>query len=75
MSNSLEIQAFCKNVKGLRVKYNLTKKRMSSLLGIGIKTLNKIEEGILPARLSAGVIIKVSITFEISPSQLFSEME
>ena len=43
---------------------------MSELLGIGIKSLNKIEKGEVPPRLSANVIFNIWRYFHIRPKDL-----
>ncbi len=42
------IEYFTHNIFFLRQKYNLTKKQMAMILGIGMSSLNKLEQGILP---------------------------
>ena len=46
---------FCKNIKNLRISNNLSKKDMAQRLGISIRTLNIIESGELPKRLSTKI--------------------
>lgn len=56
------------NVLYLRKTHNITKKEMAKILGIGIKTLSKIEQGILPPRLSVEVLFRIRDYFGISLS-------
>ncbi|MBQ7037463.1 MAG: hypothetical protein IJN74_08285 [Clostridia bacterium] len=39
---------------------------MAKILGIGIKTLNKMEQGVLPARLSVEVLFRIKERFGVS---------
>ena len=73
MVTDKEIMNFCCNVKRLREDNNLTKKQMAEICGIGIVSLNKLEQGILPPRLSAYMIIGIYNNFGIMPSDLFEK--
>ena len=53
------------NVLYLRKKHKITKKEMAEILGIGIKTLNKIEQGLLPPTLSVEVLFSIREHFGI----------
>ena len=53
------------NVLYLRKKNNITKRGMAKIMGIGIKTLNKIEKGLLPPRLSVEVLFRIRDYFGI----------
>lgn len=53
------------NVLYLRKKHNITKKDMAKIFGVGIKTLNKIEQGLLQPRLNVKVLIEIQEHFEI----------
>jgi len=68
-----EIMNFCCNVKRLRVENKLTKKQMAEICGIGVGSLNKLEQGILPPRLSAYMLLGIYNYFGIMPSALFEK--
>lgn len=53
------------NVLYLRKTHNITKKEMAKILGVGIKTLSKIEQGLLPPRLSVEVLFRIRDYFGI----------
>ena len=72
MENLSDIQILCQNIKSLRQQHNLSKKEMSQILGIGMKTLNQIENGILPPRMSCEPLFRIQSHFGIRPQQLFS---
>ncbi len=62
-----EQQIFCRNILLLRKSHGLSKKEMSQILGISICSLNKIEQGELPPRLSVSVVFQLYKFFGISP--------
>ncbi len=64
-------QIFCRNIKKLRVSHNLTKTEMAKILKISMHTLNKIESGELPKRLTVKVIYAIVDEFDISADDLF----
>ncbi len=63
---------FCYNVKNLREEHKLSKKQMAKILGIGTKTLTSIENGVIPPRASAELILNICDRFSISPQELFT---
>ena len=71
MKTDIDVKTFAKNLKHLRMKNNLTKKEMAVKLGIGIKTLSTLENGILPPRFRANTVFKIKTEFGFSPSQMF----
>ena len=71
MKTDIDVKTFAKNLKHLRLKNNLTKKEMAVKLGIGIKTLSTLENGILPPRFRANTVFKIKSEFGFSPSQMF----
>ena len=68
------LKTFFGNIASLRKHYGYSKKHMAQILGISIGTLNKIEAGITPPRLSIEVVLAVSRFFHIQPSVLFSQL-
>ena len=64
---------FCQNVSAIRKKHCLSKKEMARLLGIGIGSLNKLERGIIPERMSCDIIIRISRIFDIEITDIFAE--
>ncbi len=62
---------FCKNIKKLRASHHLTKTEMSERLGISVKTLNTIESGEIPKRLSLKVVYAAMDAFGVNPADLF----
>ena len=66
-----QLENFLYNIAFLRKYYGYPKTKMSKILGIGTKTLSKIESGILPPRLDAKVFLKTKIHFGISVNIMF----
>ncbi len=62
---------FCANVKELRKKNNLSKREMAKRLGIGVKSLTLIENGIIPPRLNCEILFYIRKSFGVKPSDLF----
>ena len=71
METIIDVKIFAKNLKYIRLKNKLSKKAMAQKLGIGIKTLNALENGILPPRFRANTVFKIKTEFGFSPSQMF----
>ena len=67
-----EIIKFTKNVAKLRKKHNLSKIRMCNILKTSIHSLNKIEKGIIPKKLSLEVVFRIENHFGITPKDQFS---
>ena len=65
-----DIQNLLHNITFLRKHHNLSKKKMARLLHIGIPTLNKIEIGVLPDRLSAEVLVYLANYFGYTTDDL-----
>ncbi len=68
-----EMEIFLKNVTWIRRHYGLSKKRMAELLGIGIASLNKIENGEMPQRLGVEIVFRICDKFGLSPEEQFSQ--
>ena len=61
------------NIKILRTKHNLTKKKMCEIMGIGIQSLNKIESGVIPPKLELRALFALVIYFKLSPTYIFTK--
>lgn len=62
---------FCENIKKIRKNKKLSKKNMAELLGISTYSLNIIESGKIPRRLSIEIIYNINSSLGIFPSELF----
>ena len=67
-----ELTKLLNNLTRLRKQNDLTKTEMANALHISTVTLNKIENGIMPKRLGANILIRASRYFSIPIEQLFS---
>lgn len=70
---SEDVRNFLYNIKWLRKNKNLSKRSMAKILKISAETLNRIENGELPPKLSADVIWRIYLNFGISPDMQFRE--
>ena len=59
------------NLVWLRHHHGISKARMAKLLGIGAKTMNRIESGEFPPGISVRVIFRASRTFHVAAKDLF----
>jgi len=75
MVQKSDVQILCQNIKYLRREHELSKGEMAHILGVGIRTLNDIERGILPPRISCEMLFRIQHHFGISPGQLFTPIE
>lgn len=58
------------NIIWLRNHYELSKRDMMKIMGIGAKTLDRIENGELPKRLKASALIRLCERFDIKADEL-----
>lgn len=66
-----EYDNFCHNITWLRKHHHLSKKEMAKLLGISIGSLNKIESGQIPPRMTTEVLTQANKHFGIPIHNLF----
>ncbi len=60
-------EIFTYNVTWLRKKHKLSKAKMANLLGIGVKSLTKLEMGKIPPRISVDILFRIEEHFGIHP--------
>ncbi|MBQ7355745.1 MAG: helix-turn-helix transcriptional regulator [Clostridia bacterium] len=75
MNERDEIDAFCKNIKYLRIKNGVSKNEMANIMHISMYCLTKIEKGILPPSLDVAVLFRIHAYFGVPPARLFSKIE
>ncbi len=61
---------FCRNIRYLRAKHHLSQQEMAKLLGIGVGTLRKMEQGMIPPRLGCGVLCRLAASFHVSANAM-----
>ena len=69
-----ELQCFCENIRQLRKEKKLSRYAMAKKLKIGVVTLRKIEQGIIPPRLSCKILLTIFDEFHIEPAKMFSPL-
>ena len=66
-----ELKNLAYNIVFLRKNRGFSKKEMTKILGIGIGTLNKLEKGEVPPRMTVIPIINIWKYFGIHPKEQF----
>ncbi len=61
------------NIKWLRKHHGISKKRMAQIMGIGIGSLNQLERGSVPQRLTVTVLFAIEDHFGIAPPELLGK--
>lgn len=69
--NSEQMDNFLHNIAWLRQHYGFSKRKMAKILHIGIPSLNKIERGECPERLSSRVAFYIRDYFHIPVPDLW----
>lgn len=64
---------FTHNVKWLREHYGYSKTRMAKILKISTASLERIENGELPAKLNMNVLFRIGDFFGVDPGRLTAE--
>ena len=67
-----EREIFLYNIAWLRRHHGISKKKMAELLEIGVGSLNKMESGKMPPKLSVVVLFAVQDSFGIRPQDLLA---
>ena len=74
MNDQTEISILCENVKRLRKRENLSKKEMARLMGIGVRSITMLENGVLPIRMKANALWYLKWRFGITIEELLSKI-
>lgn len=72
-TNSDEFVILMHNIAWLRTHHGLTKIEMAKILGVSVKTLNKIESGVFPIQLGVSVLANVYFHFGLRPNVLLAQ--
>lgn len=67
-----ELETLCWNLACLRRREGLSRQEMAKLLGIGVESMKRVEEGILPPGLRVSVLYRAAGHFGISPADLLT---
>lgn len=65
----------CSNIKKLRKAHNLTQRQMAEICKISVASLRKLENNIIPPRLSVEILFNIYKHFDLTPSELFSDIK
>ena len=68
-----EIENFVFNIVRLRNHHKLSKREMAKILRIGIKSLDKLEKGVIPPRIGVEVVFNIYKNFGVAPKDLFGQ--
>ncbi len=66
-----ELENLLYNIVWLRKHYNLSKNKMAKILGISVYSLNKIENGVFPPKLTVKIFENLQTHFNIHPKNIF----
>lgn len=70
METDKQLTIFCQNLRYLRQKHGLSKTRMANILGVGINTLNHLEQGTTSPRLGSSVLYNAGVYFHVKTDDL-----
>ncbi|MBQ8935361.1 MAG: helix-turn-helix transcriptional regulator [Oscillospiraceae bacterium] len=73
IANAKCISNLLHNIAWLRREFGISKSEMAKLLGIGVGSITKIEQGELPPRMGAHVLLNVREHFGFHPCELLGE--
>lgn len=71
--NNQQLKNFLNNISWLQEFYGLSKNKMSKVLKISVESLNKIERGIIPSRISVEILFNIEKAFNIQPHIMFEK--
>ncbi|MBQ9745279.1 MAG: helix-turn-helix transcriptional regulator [Clostridia bacterium] len=74
MSTQTEISILCENVKRLRKREKLSKKEMARIMGVGVRSITMLENGVMPVRMKADVLGRLKWRFGVTIEELFSKI-
>ena len=75
MNSNDQFLILCNNLRQLRRKHGLSKKKMASILGIGVGSLTFLENDTIPSRLGCGFLFSASRYFGIRACDLFLPLD
>ena len=74
MNHETSMFIFLENLRRLRKREGLSMREMAKKLGVGVKTLEQMENGIVPAHVSCSIICRTQREFQIEAKLQFSEL-
>ena len=70
-----EIEAFCANVIKMQKKVGLTRREMATVMGIGMKSYEMLEQGRLSRRIGFSTLVRLAEYFGVSCDEWFTDIE
>ncbi len=70
----IELKNFLSNIKWLRSHYGLTKYEMAKILRLSVKSIERIERGEMPSKLSLNVVFRIQSFFNITAKEQFEAL-
>ena len=67
-----DMRVFGENVRHLRMARRITQKELAEIMGIGVKSLRRIEQGDFPAKFDATHLYCLTEYFHVSVTALFT---
>jgi len=74
MESGKAIKLLGENLIKLRIAHGLTKREMAKCIGIGVASLRKLEQGLLPPRLCCDIFDRIYEQFGITADRIFREI-
>lgn len=70
---AIETRIFCENLKKLRAKEGLSKKKMAEKLKISLYSLTLLEKGKIPPRLDIQILFTIAKLYRRDCAEIFKE--
>ena len=74
MDHQNDTRVFCENIKRIREENHLSYAEMGKRLRVGKDTVLTLESGVIPSRLSCGILFRIQKEFGIHPKDMFAPM-
>ena len=74
MNHETSMFIFLENLRRLRKREGLSPREMAKKLGVGVKTLEQLENGIVPAHVSCSIVFRIQREFQVAAPLQFSEL-
>lgn len=74
MEHEQKMRTLCENLRLLRKKHGLSKVKMAKILGIGVRMLTNLEQGVVSRRLGGSMLYNAGEYFGVRADDLFRPM-
>lgn len=72
LNSKSDAEILAHHLQCLRKRHGLSKQKTAACMGIGVRSLNKPEAGIIPPGLNVSVFYALYKRFHISPTEILS---